>query len=127
MGGKKSNYYHDDLWNLKYLPKFKWLHLTEQLAYERQQRAKQLQLEVAQAKTEMDMYLKNVEKSKMIRAMEDKKMRKRQANDDVKGETTLKEETSQVRRRFKQRKVIDDRSGQAMNAAVKGVMSQLLT
>ena len=75
MGGKKSNYYHDDLWNLKYLPKFKWLHLTEQLAYERQQRAKQLQLEVSQAKMEMDMYMRNVDKAKMIRAMEEKKKR----------------------------------------------------
>ena len=29
MGGKKSNYWHDDIWNIKYLPKFKWYHLNE--------------------------------------------------------------------------------------------------
>ena len=34
MGGKKRSYYYDDIWNIKYLPKFKWNHLTEQLAYE---------------------------------------------------------------------------------------------
>jgi len=28
-GGKKRNFYHDDIWTLKYLPKFKWHHLTE--------------------------------------------------------------------------------------------------
>ena len=31
IGGQKRNYYHDDLWNIKYLPKFKWGHLTEKI------------------------------------------------------------------------------------------------
>ncbi len=34
IGGKKRSYYHDDIWVMKYLPKFKWNHLTEQIAYE---------------------------------------------------------------------------------------------
>lgn len=29
IGGKKRNYYHDDIWNIKYLPKFRWTHLAE--------------------------------------------------------------------------------------------------
>ena len=29
FGEKKRNYFHDDLWNIKYLPKFKWSHLQE--------------------------------------------------------------------------------------------------
>lgn len=31
IGGKKGNYYHDDVWNIKYLPKFKWHHLQAQI------------------------------------------------------------------------------------------------
>ena len=31
VGGKKRSYYHDDLWNIKYLAKFKWTHLTEKI------------------------------------------------------------------------------------------------
>jgi len=31
IGGKKGSYYYDDVWNIKYLPKFKWHHLTEQI------------------------------------------------------------------------------------------------
>ena len=31
MGGKKRSAYHYDLWCLKYLPKFKWDHLTEEI------------------------------------------------------------------------------------------------
>lgn len=31
IGGKKNSHYHDDMWNIKYLPKFKWDHLTERI------------------------------------------------------------------------------------------------
>jgi len=34
MVQKKHNFYSEDVWNLKYLPKFKWHHLTEKLAHE---------------------------------------------------------------------------------------------
>lgn len=118
MGGKKSNYYYDDIWNLKYLPKFKWIHLTEQLAYERQQRARRLQLEMTKAKTEVDLYLKNVDKSKMIQAMEDKKKKKTQQ--EMASGVSPKEGTieapsvsdaqylNKLKRRFKQRRIIED-------------------
>ncbi len=56
MGGKKSNFYHDDIWNLKYLPKFKWSHLTQQLAYEQKERAKRLQVEVNQVMKQSIFY-----------------------------------------------------------------------
>jgi len=29
IGGRKRHYYHHDLWNIKYLSKFRWTHLTE--------------------------------------------------------------------------------------------------
>lgn len=50
IGGRKRNYYHDDMWNLKYLSKFKWDHLTEKVAYERRVRSQKLRLETMQAK-----------------------------------------------------------------------------
>jgi ESF2/ABP1 family protein len=31
IGGKKGSYYYDDVWNIKYLPKFKWHHLQAQI------------------------------------------------------------------------------------------------
>ena len=31
MGGKRRSAYHYDLWCLKYLPKFKWESLTEEI------------------------------------------------------------------------------------------------
>lgn len=50
IGGRKRSYYHDDMWNLKYLRKFKWDHLTEKVAYERRVRSQKLRLETMQAK-----------------------------------------------------------------------------
>ena len=31
IGGKKGNRWRDDIWTMKYLPKFKWNMLTEQV------------------------------------------------------------------------------------------------
>ena len=31
VGGKKRSYYHDDIWNIKYLSKFMWTHITEKI------------------------------------------------------------------------------------------------
>jgi ESF2/ABP1 family protein len=29
VGGKKGSFWYEDVWNIQYLPKFKWHHLTE--------------------------------------------------------------------------------------------------
>ncbi|XP_069065685.1 activator of basal transcription 1 [Pleurodeles waltl] len=64
MGTRKKNRFHDDLWNMKYLHRFRWAHLSERLAYERQVRQQRMRAEVSQAKRETNFYLQNVEKSK---------------------------------------------------------------
>ncbi|RIA93692.1 hypothetical protein C1645_709902 [Glomus cerebriforme] len=87
IGGNKRNYYHDDLWNIKYLPKFKWNNLTEQIAYEKAARTQRLQAEISQARRENKEYLKNVEKAKMIRSMEEKKEKKRKLAEIEEGST----------------------------------------
>ena len=39
MGGKKQkNPFHDDMWNIVYLPGFKWQNLTEKLVYDQKMR-----------------------------------------------------------------------------------------
>eukprot|EP00128_Syssomonas_multiformis_P007030 Colp12_sorted_trinity150504_noHs@25183 len=80
IGGKKGSYYHDDMWNMKYLSKFKWHHLTEKKAYEKAVRDQRERIEEMQARKENNFYLENVEKSKMIMDMESR--RKRKADDD---------------------------------------------
>lgn len=62
MGSRRRSPFRYDLWNLKYLHRFTWSHLSEHLAFERQVRRQRLRAEVAQAKRETDFYLRSVER-----------------------------------------------------------------
>lgn len=69
IGGKRRNAHYSDLWMLKYLPKFKWDNLLEEIEYQKAIREQKMQLELAAAKKERDFYLQKVEQSKQIEAM----------------------------------------------------------
>ena len=46
IGGKKRhNLYHDDIWSVKYLAKFKWHNLTEKVSYDQKVREHRLRAE----------------------------------------------------------------------------------
>ena len=132
MGGKRRSAHYSDLWNLRYLPGFKWEHLTEEIEYQRALREQKMQLELAVAKKERDFYLQKVEQSKQIEAMERRK-KERQSSESEGGaggsdflaaaapdrEETKEEyekrrrrekkaETERLLRRFKQRVAIGD-------------------
>ncbi|KYN04433.1 PREDICTED: activator of basal transcription 1-like [Cyphomyrmex costatus] len=62
---KKSKFY-DVMWNIKYLPRFKWTHLSERLAYERAVHKQRLLIEIAQAKREINFFSYNVDRSKKL-------------------------------------------------------------
>ena len=58
MGGKRRSAYYYDLWCLRYLPKFKWDHLTEEINYQKAVQEQRLAAEVSAAKRERDFYLR---------------------------------------------------------------------
>ena len=64
IGGSRKCPYKDELWNLKYLHKFKWNDLIENLTMEKKIQEKKLKIEIAQSKRENDFIIKNYEKSK---------------------------------------------------------------
>ncbi|KAM7134482.1 activator of basal transcription 1 isoform 1-T2 [Macrochelys suwanniensis] len=64
IGTRRRSRFHYDLWNIKYLHRFKWPHLSERLAYERQVRQQRLRAEISQAKRETSFYLRSVETSR---------------------------------------------------------------
>ena len=70
IGGKRRNAHYSDLWNIRYLPKFKWDNLTEEIEYQKALREQKLALELAVAKKERDFYLAKVEQSKQFAKME---------------------------------------------------------
>ncbi|KAI0693826.1 hypothetical protein BC835DRAFT_1352348 [Cytidiella melzeri] len=80
IGGKKGTRWRDDVWTMKYLPKFKWSMLTEQIAHEAAVHSAQLRVELSQSRREQQEYLKNVE---LARVLDKRAERKRKAGEDV--------------------------------------------
>ncbi|KIM83966.1 hypothetical protein PILCRDRAFT_818997 [Piloderma croceum F 1598] len=66
IGGKKGTRWRDDVWTMKYLPKFKWNMLTEQVAHEAAIHTARLRVELSQSKSEQQDYLKNVELARVL-------------------------------------------------------------
>ena len=58
---KKSSFYAEDLWCIKYLPKFKWENLTEKLAYDARVRKEKLNAETQKENKKKDYYIQKVE------------------------------------------------------------------
>ncbi|XP_038661928.1 activator of basal transcription 1-like [Scyliorhinus canicula] len=78
IGTRKRSRFHDDLWNIKYLHRFKWTHLSERLAYEKLVHRQRMRAEVSQAKRETNFFLQNVEKSKGLEKLQEVKKKKGQ-------------------------------------------------
>lgn len=97
LGGKKGSFYYDDIMNLKYLPKFKWHDLTEQIALEVQERQEKLKAEIAQATRENSIFIENVEKKERL----DRK--KRKADDLESSEIGKTEYEPEFERTFRQK------------------------
>jgi len=95
MGGKKRSSHYSDLWSIKYLPKFKWDYLTEEAMYKRKVREQKMAIEISQAKRERDFYLQQVAQSKAVKAMEERRAKKRKAAEES-GATGEGKESTQV-------------------------------
>lgn len=97
IGGKKGSRWRDDVWTMKYLPKFKWYMLTEQIgqfillshvlfsltlsmaAHEQATHAARLRVELNQSKMEQKHYLKQVEIAKSLDKRNEKKRKRAEA------------------------------------------------
>eukprot|EP00325_Prymnesiales_sp_UTEX-LB-985_P022987 CAMPEP_0174720512 /NCGR_PEP_ID=MMETSP1094-20130205/33707_1 /TAXON_ID=156173 /ORGANISM="Chrysochromulina brevifilum, Strain UTEX LB 985" /LENGTH=278 /DNA_ID=CAMNT_0015921003 /DNA_START=39 /DNA_END=875 /DNA_ORIENTATION=+ len=159
IGGANRSFYAHDLWNIKYLHKFKWTHLTEKIAYEARVRRDKMQAELSQAKKESSFYLQKVEQAKAIDAMEERKRArqassggsgsgvsgteattasKKRARSELAAESAGRENATredgaggsdglrQVRRHFKQRRVVG-RGAPSERPADERVLANLLS
>lgn len=71
IGGKKRhNFYHDDIWCMKYLPKFTWNDLMEHRVYQKQVSQKRLQTMMAKQKKEDEFLLEATAKKKEMDSAE---------------------------------------------------------
>lgn len=60
---RKSSKFADILWSMKYLPRFKWVHLSERLTYEKAVHKQKMQAEVSQARKEAAFFQENLDRS----------------------------------------------------------------
>ncbi|KAL4769027.1 Pre-rRNA-processing protein esf2 [Aspergillus nidulans var. acristatus] len=107
VGGKKGGWYHDDVWNMKYLKGFKWADLMETQERERSEREAKRRIEDARARKEEKVFLQGYEKGKMLEGIQKKneeKRRKKMAAKDGHGDEG-KEQAINARRLFKQNEV----------------------
>ena len=132
IGGKKGSYYHDDVWNLRYLRGFKWDHLTAQISEENAERAARLKAEISKTTKENKEFVQNVERAKMLEGMEVKKAAKRRKEDDDVGKTnqaTSKEQKpkkgGERQRYFTQTTVASKQRSEDQPDQVKRVLSKI--
>ena len=76
IGGKKGGWYHDDIWNIKYLRGFKWSDLMEQVQGEERMREGRMRAELQKEMRERKVFLGNVEMAKKEAGMEAKRKTK---------------------------------------------------
>ncbi|CAK8533194.1 unnamed protein product [Lathyrus sativus] len=82
IGGRKRSSFYYDLWNIKYLSKFKWDDLTEELAFKRATREQKVALELSAAKKERDFYMSKVDQSRASNAIEERLKKKQKVQQD---------------------------------------------
>jgi ESF2/ABP1 family protein len=63
-GPKRHNFWREDIWNLRYLSKFKWHHLLEYHTGKKKAREVSRALELQQMRRENTHYLEQVEKKR---------------------------------------------------------------
>lgn len=123
MGGMKSHFYHDDIWNLKYLKKFKWDYLTEKFAYERRVRENKLKASMMQAKRSNAEFVELVEKGKQQKYVDDRKRKNRGASQDSKSvveKLPVNSGEKEVKRVFSQRSVLASTGPQYIDKTLLG-------
>ncbi|KAH8409258.1 hypothetical protein KR009_011388 [Drosophila setifemur] len=67
ISSRKKSQFYDSLWSMKYLPRFKWVHLTERMNYEQAVHKQRLHTEVSQARKETTFFQNNLDKSELLK------------------------------------------------------------
>ncbi|KAJ9704636.1 hypothetical protein PVL29_002945 [Vitis rotundifolia] len=118
IGGRKRSSFYYDLWNIKYLSKFKWDDLTEEIE-------QKLALELSAAKRERDFYLSKVDKSRALSSIEErlKKKQKVQQDSGTNSEAPVNAQGQKVIRQFPQKPPLADKAAESMLRLSKDVLA----
>lgn len=86
VGGRKGGFYHDDIWNMKYLRGVGWEDLMGQVREERREEEARRMEERTQIARETKEFIEGVERGKMTRGIQSSRRKKRK-KDDVQAQT----------------------------------------
>lgn len=129
IGGKKGGYYHDDIFNMKYLRGYKWDDLNESIQRERSEREARQRIEDARARKEEKIFLAGVEAGRvadgMARKNEEKKRRRALAEADAAGAADEEKSLPPVKRRFVQNDVVRKKDEGAIGDDAKRVLGKI--
>jgi len=100
VGGKRRSKAHDELWNIKYLPRFKWIHLSERLAYEAAVKQQRMRTEISQVKREAEHFKNSVERRRRKSKVEKVK---KTGNSKEESAQKIGESKEEIAFKFKQR------------------------
>uniref|UniRef100_A0A6B2LCT1 RRM domain-containing protein n=1 Tax=Arcella intermedia TaxID=1963864 RepID=A0A6B2LCT1_9EUKA len=76
IGGGKRNTWYYDLWNIKYLRKFKWHHINDEIRQKERESQKRLQVQINQAKKQATEYLERKEKDEVAAKVQQRKTKR---------------------------------------------------
>ena len=114
----KRSVHYGDLWNVKYLHKFRWEHLTEKVAYERRVREQRMRIELMQARRENAAYAEKVERGMVLDRIEE---RRRKKGKDKGGDK--KKRPGKKERRFRQTSALEESASGPAKKAVLGSLT----
>ncbi|XP_072997950.1 pre-rRNA-processing protein ESF2 [Typha latifolia] len=119
IGGKKRSSFYYDIWNIKYLRKFKWDDLTSEIANKNRIREQKLNMEISAAKRERDFYLSKVEQSRALNFMQERRKKKQKT---VGAESDGTEEPKVIRQ-FPQNRPVADGGAQTKTKLSKDILA----
>ncbi|XVF13999.1 hypothetical protein REPUB_Repub09cG0018900 [Reevesia pubescens] len=123
IGGRKRSSFYYDLWNIKYLSKFKWDDLTEEIAYKSAIREQKLALEISAAKRERDFYLSKVDRSRALSSIEERMKKKQKVQQQSGTDSEPPVSQKKVIRQFPQKKPVAVDTSQNKPRLSKDILS----
>lgn len=124
VGGKKGGFYHDDLWNMKYLRGMAWEELMAGIREEKREEEGRKDEERRRIASETKAFVEGVERGKKIEGMKRKRQKQKQ------GQENGDEGVDDVQMLWRQHEVVGDGIGKTkrnkVDPEVRHVLSQIL-
>lgn len=125
IGGRKRSIFYYDRWNIKYLSKFKWDDLTEEIAYKSATREQKLALDMSAAKRERDFYLSKVDQSHALMHIDERLQKKQKVLQESGAMSQLpdNQKAQKVMRQFAQTRPVADKAGERNRPLSKDILA----